>query len=163
VAEFLQHKADIKIVMTNYLARFMQLLDDVRKICKDKRIGVMEIKYFSEILIQRELEPFQYDLVKVLKEIFLLRQRDRSIRESAIKALKILLKLNPKLTVIMRKFKMQVLITFIIEREFKNNAVAKERLQCFKFMKAWLFNSADNFPIFFAQAIVGIVRNEEEF
>jgi hypothetical protein len=91
VAEFLQHKADIKIVMTNYLARFMQLLDDVRKICKDKRIGVMEIKYFSEILIQRELEPFQYDLVKVLKEIFLLRQRDRSIRESAIKALKILL------------------------------------------------------------------------
>ena len=30
-------------------------------------------------------------------------------------------------------------------------------------MKAWLFNSADNFPILFAQAIVGIVRNEEEF
>ena len=63
----------------------------------------------------------------------------------------------------MRKFKMQVFITFIIDREFKNNAVAKERSQCFKFMKAWLFNSADNFPILFAQAIVGIVRNEEEF
>jgi hypothetical protein len=39
VAEFLQHKADIKIVMTNYLARFMQLLDDVRKICKDKEVN----------------------------------------------------------------------------------------------------------------------------
>lgn len=63
----------------------------------------------------------------------------------------------------MRKFKLHIFICFIIEREFKNNAVARERLQCFKLMKAWLINSPENFPILFGQAIVSIVRNEEEF
>lgn len=54
-------------------------------------------------------------------------------------------------------------VAFILEREFKNNAVAKERLQCFKFIKAWLFHKTNSFPLLFAQVIVGIVRNEEEF
>ena len=102
VEELINNKADIRVIMTNYLSKFLQLLDDVRKICKDKRIDPDVQKYFSEIAVQKELEPHQVDLVKLLKEIFLLRQRDRSIRENAIKALKILLKLNPKLTSVMR-------------------------------------------------------------
>ncbi len=74
-----------------------------------------------------------------------------------------MLKLNPPLTSIFRQQKFHIFISFILEREFKNSAVAKERMQCFKFIKAWLFKSPTNFPLLFAQAIVGIVRNEEEF
>lgn len=84
-----------------------------------------------------------------MKEIVLVRQKDRSLRENSIKALKILLNLNPKFSGDMRKFKLHVFICFIIEREFKNNAVARERLQCFKLMKAWLIHSPENFPILF--------------
>lgn len=59
--------------------------------------------------------------------------------------------------------KIPVYITFILEREFKSAAVAKERLQCFKFMRAWVKNSPNNFPLLFAQAITSMVKNEEEF
>jgi hypothetical protein len=34
--------------------------------------------------------------------------------------------------------KLHVVVTFILEREFKSQAVAKERNQCFKLIKAWL-------------------------
>lgn len=54
-------------------------------------------------------------------------------------------------------------VTFILEREFKNNAVAKERMQCFKLMKAWLKTCPDSFPLIFAQSVLSLVRNEEEF
>ena len=59
--------------------------------------------------------------------------------------------------------KVHVYVTFILEREFKNSAVAKERMQCFKLMKAWLKNCPDTFPLLFAQSILSLVRNEEEF
>lgn len=90
------------------------------------------------------------DLVRMLKEIVLVRQRDRSIREIAIKGLKILLKLNPSLDVLLRKYKFHAFLAFILEREFRNNAVERERRQCFKFMKAWLFKSPKSFPILLA-------------
>lgn len=120
-------------------------------------------KYLLQNKLQTALEPWNDDLVRILKEIVLVRQRDRSIREAAIRALKILFKLNPKLDVIFRKYKFYAFVAFILEREFRNNAVEKERRQCFKFIKAWLFKSPKSFPILFAQVIVGIVRNEEDF
>ena len=51
---------------------------------------------------------------------------------------------------------------FILEREFKSSAVAKERAQCFKLMKAWLNFCPDTFPLLFAQSVLSLVRNEEE-
>lgn len=113
--------------------------------------------------MQAELYPINESIIILLKGIVLQRLRDRSVRENAIKALKILLKLNPGLSGIFRDQKFHIFVSFILEREFKNSAVAKERMQCFKFIKAWLFKSPSNFPLLFAQAIVGIVRNEEEF
>ena len=63
----------------------------------------------------------------------------------------------------MAEAKLHVFVTFILEREFKNNAVAKERMQCFKLMKAWLKTCPDSFPLIFAQSVLSLVRNEEEF
>ena len=59
--------------------------------------------------------------------------------------------------------KLPIYIIFILEREFRSSAVAKERMQCFKLIKAWLDLSPDNFPLLYAQSILSIVRNEEEF
>ena len=60
------------------------------------------------------------------------------------------------------KIKIHVIVTFIVEREFKSTAVAKERMQCFKLMNAWLQVVPDSYPILFAQCVVSLVRNEEE-
>jgi hypothetical protein len=61
-----------------------------------------------------------------------------------------LLKLCPQLHEKMAEAKLHMFVTFILEREFKNNAVAKERMQCFKLMKAWLKTCPDSFPLLFA-------------
>lgn len=155
--------SDSKTFIANYLGKFLVLLDDILKISKDKRIDPEVQRYLLEHRVQTELHPVNDSLIGMLKGIVLQRLRDRSVRENAIKALKIMLKLNPALTSIFRHYKFHTFVSFILEREFKNSAVAKERMQCFKFIKAWLFKSPANFPLLFAQAIVGIVRNEEEF
>ena len=59
--------------------------------------------------------------------------------------------------------KVHVYTTFILEREFKNSNVAKERRQCFKLISAWLNLSPDTFPLLFGQSILSLVRNEEEY
>ena len=51
---------------------------------------------------------------------------------------------------ILYKLKIHIISTFILEREFKSQAVAKERLQCFKLMQAWLRQDAASFPLMFA-------------
>lgn len=57
---------------------------------------------------------------------------------------------------------MYIFISFILEREFKNSAVAKERQQCFKFIQMWLRVDPDTFPLLFAQSTVSLVKNDEE-
>ena len=54
-------------------------------------------------------------------------------------------------------------VTFILEREYKSMVVQRERQQCFKFIQAWLNTNAETFPLMFAQSILSLVRNEEEF
>ena len=88
---------------------------------------------------------------------------DRSIREKSIRGIKQLLKVCPSINEQLNETKLPVFVVFILEREFKSSAVAKERLQCFKLMQAWLNISPDNFPLMFAQSILSLVRNEEEF
>lgn len=67
-------------------------------------------------------------LLEILKEVILVRQRDRAIRELSIRAIKRLFKIAGKsVTPLLQKLKIQVFISFILEREFKSSAVAKER------------------------------------
>lgn len=86
----------------------------------------------------------------LLKAIMLVRHVDRSIREKSIRAIKMLLKLCPIITDQLAETKLPVFVVFILEREFKSSAVAKERSQCFKLMKAWLNFCPDSFPLLFA-------------
>jgi len=54
------------------------------------------------------------------------------------------------------------LVTFILEREFKFAVVAKERLQCFKLIAAYLRRHPSIFPMLFAQSILAVANNVEE-
>lgn len=90
-------------------------------------------------------------LFEILKEIILVRQRDRSLREYSLRAVKRLFKITGLCVAqMLYKIKIHIVVCFILEREFKSNAVAKERLQCFKLMSAWLQVDPDSFPILFA-------------
>ena len=67
-------------------------------------------------------------LFELLKEVILVRQRDRSLRELSLRAVKRLLKISgPIVAEMLYKLKIHVILTFILEREFKSSAVAKER------------------------------------
>lgn len=96
------------------------------------------------------------------RKLLLLRERDRSLRESCIRVFKKILKVSKKISGVMRERKIHFLIGFLIEREFKSSNVAKERLQCMKFINAWLTISPQNFPILFAQILVSISKNVED-
>jgi hypothetical protein len=67
-------------------------------------------------------------LFELLKEVILVRQRDRSLRELSLRAVKRLFKISgPIVADMLYKIKIHVILTFILEREFKSSAVAKER------------------------------------
>ena len=72
------------------------------------------------------------------RSLLLLREKDRAFRESVIRALKKLLKLSKRSIPLIKQKKIDVLISFVIEREYKSLPVQKERMQCFKFIKAWI-------------------------
>lgn len=116
-----------KDYLQSILGKFLGAVDDVRKIGKDKRLDPDVQRYLIETKIWAELEDYNDPLIRMLKEVMLVRQRDRSIREQAIRASKILLKINPNLGGTFKRYKFHVFISFILEREFKNNMVAKER------------------------------------
>ena len=62
----------------------------------------------------------------------------------------------------MKEKKIHVVIGFLIEREFKSSNVAKERIQCLKFINAWMEHSPSTFPLLFGQILVSIARNAED-
>ena len=114
--------------------------------------------------VATEMERNGVALFSIMKDIILVRQTDRSFRQNTFRAVKQILKVGgPAVAAILYKLKFHVYVTFILEREYKSISVAKERLQCFKLMQAWLRQDPTTFPLLFAQAIVSIVRNEEEF
>lgn len=90
------------------------------------------------------------ELYTKFRKLLLLRERDRSLRESCIRALKKILKISKKIAGVMKEKKIHILVGFLIEREFKSSNVAKERLQCFKFINVWLERSPSTFPFLFA-------------
>lgn len=86
----------------------------------------------NKIFIKKALKKvfLSKELFARFRKLLLLRERDRSLRESCIKALKKVLKVSKKISVIMKEKKIHVLISFLLEREFKSTNVIKERLQC---------------------------------
>jgi hypothetical protein len=68
-------------------------------------------------------------LFEILKEVILVRQRDRSLREFSLRAVKRLFKISGiPVSTMLYKIKIHIVVCFILEREFKSAAVAKERL-----------------------------------
>lgn len=84
-----------------------------------------------------------------LKNLILLRERDRSSRVNSIRVLKKLIKFSKKSTQILLEQKFDILVCFILEREYKHPQVVQERLQSFKFIITWLNRSPHNFPFLF--------------
>jgi len=76
--------------------------------------------------------------------------------------LKKILKLSKRSIPFLKAQKVHVLMSFIIEREFKNLPVQKERMQCFKFLKAWVDKDPLSLPFISGQTLVALMRNSEE-
>lgn len=105
--------------------------------------------------MKRELYP-------KFRKILLLRERDRTLRETCIRILRKILKVSKRIAAIMRDEKIHVVVGFFIEREFKSSTVAKERYQCLKFIDAWQQKSPATFPLLFGQILVSIAKNIED-
>jgi hypothetical protein len=67
------------------------------------------------------------DLYPKFRKLLLLRERDRSLRESCIKALKKILKISKSISKVMKEKRIHIIISFLIEREFKSSNVERER------------------------------------
>ncbi len=148
--------------MAGYLPAFVTRLQEMKKLYKAEKYSEEVAKAIREKIITVVKSDIGEALL-VLKAIMLVRHVDRSIREKSIRAIKHLFKICPSINEALSETKLPIYIIFILEREFKSSAVAKERMQCFKLIKAWLDLSPDNFPLLYAQSILSIVRNEEEF
>ena len=121
------NSGDTKKVMQSILPSFLSSLDYiVTKILKDKKYE-KQLDFFKTPIIE-ELKKNGEKILEVLKEIILVRGKDRVVRENTIKAVKRLLKIASKVvTRVCYNLKIHVFTTFILEREFKSSAVAKER------------------------------------
>lgn len=121
------NSGDTKKVMQSILPSFLSSLDYVvTKILKDKKYE-KQLDLFKTPIIE-ELKKNGEKILEVLKEIILVRGKDRVVRENTIKAVKRLLKIASKVvTRACYNLKIHVFTTFILEREFKSSAVAKER------------------------------------
>lgn len=109
----------------------------------------------KKVFLQRAIYP-------KLRKILLLRERDRTLRETCVRILKKILKITKKVAPMLREEKIHVVIGFFIEREFKSPTVAKERMQCLKFINAWQEKSPETFPLIFGQILVSIAKNHED-
>jgi septum formation topological specificity factor MinE len=99
-------------------------------------------KVLKKVFMQRAIYP-------KFRKILLLRERDRTLRETCVRILKKILKITKKVTPIMKEEKIHIVIGFFIEREFKSATVAKERLQCIKFINAWQEKCPETYPLIF--------------
>lgn len=83
---------DIKIVLANFIIKFLTQLDSVIAILKSKSCPQLGNEYFKQ-LIRRMIEDEGIKLFDILKEVILVRQRDRSLREFSLRAVKRLLRI----------------------------------------------------------------------
>ena len=119
---------DIKAIQAQYITNFLKQLDSVTIILKIKQTPKQAIDHFKN-LIDTVIEQDGMKLFEILKEIILVRQRDRSLREYSLRAVKRLFKITGlPVAQMLYKLKIHIVVCFILEREFKSQAVAKERL-----------------------------------
>jgi hypothetical protein len=117
---------DSKKFMQTTLSSFLQQLEVIKRFFKDKKYANY-LDHFRKPILD-EIARNGSTLIDLLKEIILIRQRDRAIRENCLRALKRLLKIcGAPFTQLLYKQKIHIFSAFILEREFKSSAVAKER------------------------------------
>lgn len=119
---------DVKQILAQFITKFLQQLDSVTAILKTKQTPRLAIDFFKNLLITL-IDENGVKLFEILKEVILVRQRDRSLREFSLRAVKRLFKIaGIPVSTMLYKIKIHIVICFILEREFKSAAVAKERL-----------------------------------
>lgn len=153
---------DLKDILQNHMPPYVTRLQGIKKLYKSEKHGE-EVVAAIRSKIREVVKSDISGVLQVLKALMLVRHVCRSIREKSIRAMKQLFKICPDITAELVEAKLPIYIIFILEREFRSSAVANERKQSFKLISAWLNTSPDNFPLFFAQSVISIVRNEEEF
>ena len=99
------------------------------------------------------------EVLEKMRCLLLMREKDRSFRESCIRALKKILKISKKIAPLMKSLKIHFIMSFMIEREFKQANLARERTQSLKFIVAWMNVSPECFPLVFGQTLVSIAKN----
>ena len=110
-----------------------------------------------------EKEHSNENIFDRVKRILLIRTgQERWVRESAIKLLKKLINFSKKACQEIFRLKLEVFVSFILEREFKHAQVMRERLQCFKLIQAWLERDPESLPYIFGQTIASIAKNQED-
>lgn len=120
---------DLRTICAQYITSFLKQLDTVTQVVKSKGVSKVIVEDLKD-KISEFLATYGQKLMELLKEVILVRQRDRTMREMTLRAVKRLLRIStPQANVAdqLYKAKLHVVVTFILEREFKSSAVAKER------------------------------------
>lgn len=138
----------------------LEIIDTMKALKKIEFPDTMTRKVVRKEIKQRFLDD--ENIYIRLKKLILLRERDRSTRENAIKVFKNIIKFTKKSCKIMLSIKLEIFISFILEREYKHAQVVKERLQCFKLIQTWLERDPKSFPFLFGQTIASIAKNPED-
>ena len=87
---------DLRNVMSQHLGNFLAKLGAVSKMVRHGKYEPAVVQAIKALL-KKVVEPQADEVLRILKEIMLVRQRDRAIRENSIRAIKQLLKLCPNL------------------------------------------------------------------
>lgn len=105
---------------------YVTRLQAIKKLFKVEKHGE-EVTIAIRSKIQDMIKSRISETLQVLKALMLVRHVCRSIREKSIRAMKQLFKICPDITDQLFAAKLPVYIIFILEREFRSSAVAKER------------------------------------
>lgn len=91
-----------------------------------------------------------------------MRERERSTRENSLKILKKLINFSSKTCHKILELKLEIFVSFFLERDCKADLIFKERLQCFKLILAWLEKDPESMPFLFGQTVATIAKNSED-
>ena len=80
-------------ILQYHMPQFLHRLQLIKKISFNAKLDQQMMRAFRH-LINELTTKHAFELVKILKEIMLMRLRDRSVRENSIRAIKQLLKIN---------------------------------------------------------------------
>ncbi len=83
---------DIKVVLAQFITKFLQQLDSVTALLKSKMGTRASMEHFKDIITKMVISD-GLKLFEILKEVILVRQRDRSLREFCLRAVKRLFKI----------------------------------------------------------------------